>query len=119
MQVVDADLSIGNQNNYYVEHQDQDEVDQVSLEEIACNNDVQIAQIINVDERQVSDDDNSCSDYSSDIALTVGSKLDKNKSSKDDWFVDSAATSHMTFDKQILFDYEEFQEPSKVYLGDR
>ena len=36
----------------------------------------------------------------------------------DDWFIDSAATSHMTFNRDILLDYEEFEEPKEVSLGD-
>ena len=34
------------------------------------------------------------------------------------WYVDSGATSHMTYDRKILSNFREFQHPSQVYLGD-
>ena len=64
------------------------------------------------------DDENSSIEYlSDDVALIVGGSEDK-RSDKDDWFVDSAASSHFTFDETSLIDYVAFKEPSKVFLGD-
>ena len=34
------------------------------------------------------------------------------------WLVDSGASSHMTREKQLLMDYQEFAKPEKVGLGD-
>ena len=34
------------------------------------------------------------------------------------WLVDSGAFSHMTWEKQLLMDYQEFAKPEKVELGD-
>ena len=34
------------------------------------------------------------------------------------WLVDSGASSHMTWDKELLTDYQEFEVPEKVGLGD-
>ena len=41
-----------------------------------------------------------------------------NNLSKDNWIVDSGATSHMTFQKELLTDFHEFHTPEKVGLGD-
>ncbi len=38
--------------------------------------------------------------------------------SQEKWIVDSGATSHMTFQKDLLHDYQEFDVPEKVGLGD-
>jgi hypothetical protein len=35
-----------------------------------------------------------------------------------EWFIDSAATKHMTNDKSILRNYVEYEQPTKMYLGD-
>ena len=34
------------------------------------------------------------------------------------WYVDSGATRHMTFQKNLLLDFVEFNKPSRIYLGD-
>ena len=34
------------------------------------------------------------------------------------WLVDSGASSHMTWNKELLTDYQEFETPQKVGLGD-
>ena len=34
------------------------------------------------------------------------------------WIVDSGASSHMTQKRELLVDYEEFDKPQKVCLGD-
>lgn len=34
------------------------------------------------------------------------------------WFVDSAATKHMTHEKETLLDYIEYKQPTNIYLGD-
>ena len=38
--------------------------------------------------------------------------------SNDKWFVDSAATKHMTHNKNLLEDYVEYDAPIEIYLGD-
>ncbi|KAK3749555.1 hypothetical protein QZH41_007287 [Actinostola sp. cb2023] len=35
-----------------------------------------------------------------------------------EWFIDSAATKHMTNDKSSLKNYVEYDQPTKIYLGD-
>ena len=35
-----------------------------------------------------------------------------------EWFIDSAATKHMTNNKSILENYVQYQEPKSIYLGD-
>ena len=50
-----------------------------------------------------------------DIALTLNSNI---KVSKNEWFIDSAASSHMTYDKDILMDFTSYGQPSQVFLGD-
>ena len=49
------------------------------------------------------------------IALTSTST---NKGQNDQWFIDSGATKHMTFQRNIITDYKKYDEPSKIYLGD-
>ena len=34
------------------------------------------------------------------------------------WLIDSGASSHMTREKELLFEYQEFKTPEKVGLGD-
>ena len=34
------------------------------------------------------------------------------------WYVDSCATRQMTFQKNLLLDFVEFNKPSRIYLGD-
>ena len=36
----------------------------------------------------------------------------------DEWFIDSAATKHMTNDRSMLEDFIEYQQPKNIYLGD-
>ena len=47
-------------------------------------------------------------------AFTAG----KDCSQRNRWLVDSGASSHMTWDKELLTDYQEFETPQKVGLGD-
>ena len=35
-----------------------------------------------------------------------------------EWFIDSAATKHMTNDRNALLNYVEYEQPTKIYLGD-
>ena len=49
------------------------------------------------------------------IALTSTST---NKGQNDQWFIDSGATKHMTFQRNIITNYKKYDEPSKIYLGD-
>ena len=43
---------------------------------------------------------------------------EKDHSNRDGWLVDSGASSHMTRNKELLTDYQEFETPQKVGLGD-
>ena len=63
----------------------------------------------------VEDDDAGTSFFEQDIALMVSEG--KGRTSSADWFIDSAATSHMTFNKENLFDFIEYKQPTPVYLG--
>ena len=36
----------------------------------------------------------------------------------DEWFIDSAATKHMTNNRSILENFVEYQQPKNIYLGD-
>ena len=36
----------------------------------------------------------------------------------DEWFIDSAATKHMTHDKSILENFVQYEQPKNIYLGD-
>ena len=36
----------------------------------------------------------------------------------DGWFIDSAASKHMTYEKSIIHDFTEFHEPMEIHLGD-
>ena len=53
---------------------------------------------------------------SDEFALMVTSNSSTHQSH--DWYIDSAATSHMTFNRNILVDYVEFEKPKEVSLGD-
>ena len=33
------------------------------------------------------------------------------------WYIDSGATKHMTFEKDLIVDFYEYEQPSKIYLG--
>ena len=35
-----------------------------------------------------------------------------------EWFIDSAATKHMTYSRNILTDFIQYKDPLKIYLGD-
>ena len=37
---------------------------------------------------------------------------------RNEWFIDSAATKHMTSNRNILIDYVTYKQPTKIYLGD-
>ena len=34
------------------------------------------------------------------------------------WYIDSGATKHMTFEKDLIVDFDEYEQPSKIYLSD-
>ena len=40
------------------------------------------------------------------------------KAQSQDWIIDSGASRHMTFRKEVLYDYKEFEVPEHVGLGD-
>ena len=33
------------------------------------------------------------------------------------WYIDSGATKHMTFEKDLIVDFYEYEQPSKIYLS--
>ena len=35
-----------------------------------------------------------------------------------EWFIDSAATKHMTHDKSLLINYTQYKTPTDIYVGD-
>ena len=41
------------------------------------------------------------------------------RASKCDWYIDSGATNHMTYDVDILSDVVYHKQPTPVYLGDK
>ena len=53
--------------------------------------------------------------FEDDVALS--SSIDDERTGEE-WYIDSAASSHMTFNKDVLHDYEEYEKPSNVFLGD-
>ena len=65
-------------------------------------------------EADTAQQDTSESDTEGGSAFTAqrdGSRAEK-------WLVDSGASSHMTSNRKLLMDYEEFETPEKVRLGD-
>ena len=56
--------------------------------------------------------------HSDDIALITENYVEKERP-EGIWYIDSAATRHMTHSKDILMDYENYPEEkrSKVFLG--
>lgn len=55
------------------------------------------------------------SDSDGVFAASIGSMQ---LSQRNQWLVDSGASSHMTREKELLMDYQEFEKPEKVGLGD-
>ena len=51
-----------------------------------------------------------------DVALT--SSINEIKTGGNEWYIDSAASSHMVNKKEVLRDYKEYVTPSNVLLGD-
>ena len=49
-----------------------------------------------------------------EIALPASTRCELNNG----WYIDSGATRHMTFQKNLLLDFVEFNKPSRIYLGD-
>ena len=49
-----------------------------------------------------------------DVALTSSDEGKRN----DEWYLDSAASANMTFDENNLQDYQDYNQPSNVFLGD-
>ena len=52
-----------------------------------------------------------------DGEIALNSTLTNSKQSNQ-WFIDSGATKHMTFQKELIVDYIKYKQPSKIYLGD-
>ena len=55
--------------------------------------------------------EHDCKQQNDDIALTSGMTCR--------WYIDSGATKHMTFEKDLIVDFIEYKQPSKNYLGDK
>ena len=53
-------------------------------------------------------------DQLEEIALPASTRREMNNG----WYVDSGATRHMTFQRNLLLDSVEFNKPSRIYLGD-
>ena len=49
-----------------------------------------------------------------DVALTTSSHPKGSKL----WFIDSGATKHMTYEKDLIKDYIEYSQPTEIFLGD-
>ena len=59
--------------------------------------------------------EHDCKQQNDDIALNssmIRRKLDNH------WYIDSGATKHMTFEKDLIVDFMKYEQPSKIYLGD-
>ena len=59
--------------------------------------------------------EHDCKQQNGDIALNssmIRRKLDNH------WYIDSGATKHMTFEKDLIVDFMKYEQPSKIYLGD-
>lgn len=63
-------------------------------------------------EEQQSDSDSEGAEV---FAASIGSESTPQMGK---WLVDSGASSHMTREKELLTDYQEFEKPEKVGLGD-
>ena len=50
-----------------------------------------------------------------ELALTISSNVYQ---SKYDWFIDSAASKHMTFQMSVFSDFTMYDEPIEIFLGD-
>ena len=50
-----------------------------------------------------------------ELALTISSDAYQ---SKDEWFIDSAASKHMAFDKSVFSDFTIYDEPIEIFLDD-
>ena len=59
--------------------------------------------------------DDSDSERGQTFVATVGLKAEERC---EDWIIDSGASRHMTFQKELLHDYREFKTPELVGLGD-
>ena len=59
-------------------------------------------------------EEHDCKQKNDDLALHSGMTCRK----RDNWYIDSGATKHMTFDKDLIVDFIEYKQPSKIYLGD-
>lgn len=56
--------------------------------------------------------ENSSINY--DLALITGNHVNENS----EWFIDSAASKHMTSNKSIITDYTTFDQATEIFLGD-
>ena len=54
----------------------------------------------------------------SNVAEGGGVALISSTEPTSEWFIDSAATKHMMYDKSLLVNYTEYKMPTDIYLGD-
>ena len=50
--------------------------------------------------------------------LEGSARISSTMNQSNEWFIDSAATKHMTNNKSILENYVQYQEPKSIYLRD-
>ena len=61
---------------------------------------------------------NSRRESSNMAELEAVALISSTMSRSDEWFIDSAATKHMTNDRSILQNYIQYDQPKDIYLGD-
>ena len=67
-----------------------------------------------VDESNMTEEKEKVQQTNEGIALTTTSSKKENNQ----WFIDSGATKHMTFQRNIITNYKKYEEPSIIFLGD-
>ena len=79
-----------------------------------CNQDGHIVKNCPYNNRQY----NSRRESSNMAELEGVALISSTMNRSDEWFIDSAATNHMTNDKSILKNYVQYDQPKDIYLGD-
>ena len=74
--------------------------------------------IIIVHKAEPAVEDNSSGSDTDNIEVFTASVSFVDTQQMGKWLVDSSASSHMTREKALLFEYQEFKTPEKVGLGD-
>ena len=98
--------------NPQASHNDRDKHKDVKC--FKCNQDGHIVKNCPYNNKQ-----NTGKRESSNMAELEGVALiSSTMNNSNEWFIDSAATKHMTSNKSILENYVQYQEPKSIYLGD-